>query len=140
MKALIAIAAASLLALAACGGPQQVAGATGGTINATLGDSGISLDRNTVPAGKVTFVVKNAGTVTHELVVIKTDLAADKLPADPDEAGRVSEDGSKGESGDLDKGASNTFSLNLDAGHYVLICNEVGHYAMGMRVAIKVTN
>ncbi len=139
MKALFAIAAASLFAVAACGGPQQVAGATGGTVTATLKDTGISLDKSTVPAGAVTFVVKNVGTITHELVVIRTDVAIDKIPADPDEAGKVSEDGSKGESGDLDKGVSNTFTLNLDPGKYVLICNEVGHYAMGMRIALTVT-
>ncbi len=139
MKALLAIAAASLFALAACGGPQQAAGATGGTVNVTLKDGGISLDRTSVPAGAVTFVVTNAGTVVHELVVIKTTTAADRLPADAGEPGKVSEEGSKGESGDLDKGASNTFTLSLDAGHYVLICNEVGHYAMGMHIAFTVT-
>src|SRR5512142_146743 len=39
MKALIAIAAASLFALAACGGSPTAAGASGGTVNASLADT-----------------------------------------------------------------------------------------------------
>ena len=139
MKALIALAVASLFALAACGGPQQVAGASGGTVTGTLSDMKITLNKTTIPAGVVTFSLKNTGTVTHELVVLKTDTAADAIPADPDEQGKVEEDGSQGESGDLDKGETKTFSLNLDPGKYVLICNEPGHYMAGMRVAFTVT-
>lgn len=138
MKALIALAAASLLALAACGGPQA-AGASGGTINATLTDSKITLDRTNIPAGNVTFVVKNTGSITHELVVVKTDLAADKIPVDAEDPTKVSEDGSQGESGDLDKGDSKTFTLELAPGKYVLLCNQAGHYAMGMHIPFTVT-
>lgn len=139
MKALLGLATASVLALAACGGPSVAAGATGGTINATLGDNmRIVVSRDTVPAGAVTFNVKNAGATTHEVVVIKSDGAIDSLAPDPDEAGKVAEDGSVGESGDLDKGVSNTFTLNLDPGKYILICNEPGHYAAGMRTILTV--
>jgi uncharacterized cupredoxin-like copper-binding protein len=137
MKALITLAAASLIALSACGG-TPVAGATGGTVNVTLTDSKITTDRTNVPAGSVTFVVKNAGTTTHELVVVKTDTAADKIPAG-EEAGLVSEDGSQGETGDLDKGASKSITFKLEPGKYVLICNQLGHYAMGMHVPFTVT-
>lgn len=139
MKALIGLAAASLFALAACG-PSAVAGATGSQVNATLGDNmRIVLSRDTVPAGQVTFNVKNAGTTTHEVVVIKSDGALDSIAPDPDEQGKVQEDGSVGESGDLDKGISKTFTLTLDPGKYILICNEPGHYMAGMRVAFTVT-
>jgi uncharacterized cupredoxin-like copper-binding protein len=140
MKALIAIAAASLFALAACGGSPTAAGASGGTVNATLADTmKITLDRTSVPAGVVTFNVKNAGATAHEIVVLKTDTAADKIEPDPDEAGKVSEEDSKGESGDLEAGTNKTFTLTLEPGKYVLICNEVGHYAAGMRIPFTVT-
>ena len=138
MKKLLALLAASLLTLAACG-PAAVAGATGTTVKASLVDMKIVLDPSSVPAGKVTFDVANKGTVTHELVVIKTDTAYDQLPPDPDEAGKVSEEGSRGESGDLEAGHSATFTLDLAPGNYVLICNEPGHYAAGMRAAFTVT-
>src|SRR5260370_33058760 len=52
------------------------------TIKATLHKNTIQLDASRVKAGAVTFEVNNAPDtgLTHELVVLKTDLAADKLP------------------------------------------------------------
>lgn len=139
VKALLVLAAASLFALAACG-PSAVAGATNTQVTATLGDNmRIVLSRDTAPAGTVTFNAKNTGTVTHEIVVIKSDGALDSIAPDPDEQGKVSEENSVGESGDMDKGTSKTFSLTLEPGKYILICNEPGHYAAGMRVAFTVT-
>ena len=80
MKALLATAAVSVLLLAACG----TAGGSGTTtvntnartVSATLSDSKIVLDQSTVPSGKITFNVKNAGTMVHEVVVLKTNVAA----------------------------------------------------------------
>ncbi len=138
MKGLLATLAAGLLFLAACGGAQPIGAATGGRVTATLTDTGIILDQKSVTSGEVTFVVKNEGTLLHELVVVKTDLAPDKLPADADEPGKVSEEGSQGESGDLNAGETKEFKLNLDPGKYVLMCNEPGHYLMGMHVALLV--
>ena len=139
MKALIGLAAASLFALAACG-PSAVAGATATQVNATLGDNmRIVVNRDTVPTGIVSFTVKNAGATTHEIVVIKTDGAIDSIAPDPDEAGKVSEENSVGESGDMDAGTTKTFQLTLDPGKYILICNEPGHYMAGMRIPFTVT-
>lgn len=85
----------------------------------------------TAAAGDVTFVVKNSGKLTHEMVVIKTDKSASSLgPADS--AGKVPETGSQGETGDVAAGAAKTVKLKLAAGHYALICNIPGHYAAGM--------
>src|SRR2546430_2575671 len=89
VKTLLATAGVSVLLLAACG----TAGGTGSTtvnatsapavnartVNATLTDSKIVLDQSTVPSGKVTFNVRNTGTMVHEVVVLKTDVAADKI-------------------------------------------------------------
>ena len=150
MKALLATAAVSALLLAACG----TAGGTGttkvdatnpstvntsaATVNATLTDSKIMLDKVAVPSGKITFLVSNAGTMTHEVVVLKTDVAADKIAPDPDEPGKMSEDGSQGESGDLDPTQKATFTLDLQPGNYVLICNQPAHYLLGMHIAFVV--
>jgi len=38
----------------------------------------------------------------------------------------------------MDAGASNTFTVTLPAGHYILMCNELGHYAAGMHMAFTV--
>ena len=93
MKTLLATATVSVLLLAACG----TAGGTGATkvdatgvttitatsvptvnpnartVNAILTDSKIVLDQATVPSGKITFLVSNTGTMTHEVVVLKTE-------------------------------------------------------------------
>jgi uncharacterized cupredoxin-like copper-binding protein len=86
------------------------------------------------PSGKVTFNVRNGGTATHEMVVIKTDKPAGSLlkGARADEAGNV------GETGDLSPGASKTLALQLKPGHYALICNLPGHYQAGQHTDFTV--
>lgn len=133
---------ASLLAITAalavgCSS-AAAAPAQGGTVNAIVSDMKITVDRTSVPAGAVTFVVKNTGAVVHELVVLQTDVAQDKIAMDMDEAGKMDETGNVGETGDVDAGQSKTFTVTLPAGHYVLMCNEVGHYAAGMHMTFTV--
>lgn len=134
LKGLAPIAITALLLLAACGG----AGTAGGQVAVKLTDSAISLDRSSVNSGKVTFNITNAGTIVHEFAVLKTDLPADKLPANPDKLGKVKEDGNVGEVEDIALKATKDLSLDLKPGQYVLICNLVGHYGTGMRVAFTV--
>jgi uncharacterized cupredoxin-like copper-binding protein len=122
----------------------------GATVNVTLTEWAVVLDKTSVPAGNVFFHVTNAGTkFKHEFVVLKTDLAPDALPADS--TGRVDEEGGAGityigEVEELEIGASGDVSLPLTAGSYVLICNIVeagggheSHYNQGMRVAFTAT-
>lgn len=108
------------------------------TVNATLTDMHISVDRTNVSEGPVTFVVKNNGAVIHEFDVIRTDVAQDKLPVDPYQAGKVDETGNVGETGEINPGESQTFTITLPAGHYVIMCNEAGHYAAGMHLDFTV--
>lgn len=109
-------------------------------VNATLSDTmHITLDRYSVPAGDVRFHVTNAGHLEHELVVLKTDLAPDGLPANADSPGKAMEQVHMGETGDIPGGRFSGLQLQLGAGNYVIICNEVGHYSAGMHVAFTVT-
>jgi uncharacterized cupredoxin-like copper-binding protein len=85
-------------------------------------------------AGKVTFNVKNDGTVTHEFVVLKTNKPAGSLL----KGDRADETGNVGETGDLAVGASKSITLNLPAGHYALICNLPGHYKAGQHTDFTV--
>ena len=133
--AMLAIAAAVGSGCAAAAAPVP---AQAGTVKATLTDMKIAVDRDAVPSGPVTFVVKNAGAVAHELVVLKTDVAQDKIASDADEAGKVDETGNVGETGDMVAGETKTFTVTLSPGHYVLMCNEVGHYASGMHMTFTV--
>src|SRR4051794_8882298 len=103
------------------------------------------IDKSTAPAGDVTFVVKNDGTIAHELVVLQTDTASDQIPVNaagdppaavPSAANKILEDNNVGETGDPDvqKGESRTFTIkDMKAGHYVLVCNLAAHYQMGLR-------
>ncbi|MEI7889572.1 MAG: plastocyanin/azurin family copper-binding protein [Actinomycetes bacterium] len=108
---------------------------TAGTaINANLGEMFIKLSGATAPAGQVSFTTKNSGAIPHEMVIVKTDKAANALGA----GARVSEVGSIGETGDVEVGKTKTVKFNMKPGHYALICNLPGHYAGGMRADFTV--
>jgi uncharacterized cupredoxin-like copper-binding protein len=94
----------------------------------------ITPNATTAAAGKVTFNVKNDGTVTHEFVVLKTDKPAGSLL----KGNKADETGNVGETGDLAVGASKSITLNLAAGHYALICNLPGHYKAGQHTDFTV--
>ena len=85
-------------------------------------------------AGRVTFAVKNGGSVPHELVVLRTTKPAGSLL----QGARADESGNVGETGDLAPGAAKTITLKLKAGHYALICNLPGHYRAGQHVDFTV--
>jgi uncharacterized cupredoxin-like copper-binding protein len=67
------------------------------------------------------------------------------LPVDglPEEDNAVDETSDElevlGRTEDLDAGDSETVSATLDPGSYVLICNVVGHYGLGMQLGFEVT-
>ena len=132
--------------------------ASGTTVNVTIGDTAglagpmtLKADVNGVPAGDVTFVVTNGGTIDHEMVVLKTDSAFDKMPIDnagdppaPVASGgdKVSEDQNVGETGDPDvkPGVVRTFTVkNMKPGTYALVCNIAKHYGLGMRAGFIVS-
>jgi len=142
---LITIAALALAGLGGSAKAESTMSATATndsftTVNAIVGDDmRITLDRYSVPAGNVHFLVTNTGAITHELVVLKTDEPANQLAANPEEAGKVIEEIHMGETGDMPAGRFSGLGLSLGAGHYVILCNELGHYMAGMRVDFTVT-
>ena len=105
---------------------------TAGSVSVEASEMKFVLTSDSAPAGEVTFDAKNVGKVDHEMVVIKTDADAAGLPV---KDGEVDEAGSIGEIGpeDLKPGASSSLTLDMAAGHYVLICALPGHYEAGMR-------
>lgn len=140
------------------GGVTTTATSSGTTVNVSVGDSKglggpmtLTLDVNGVPAGDVTFVVTNNGTIDHEMIVLQTGTPFDKLPitdgGDPPApvasgANKVSEVHNVGETGDpnLKPGTTRTFTIkNMKPGTYVLVCNIAQHYKLGMRAALTVT-
>jgi uncharacterized cupredoxin-like copper-binding protein len=119
-------------------GSGTASGAAGTSVTAKLTEFKIELGAATAPAGPVTFALTNSGTVLHEFVVFKTDLAPDKLPlaadgATVDEAGAGASLTLVDEVEDIEAGATASLEVTLAAGHYVVICNVPAHYTSGMR-------
>ena len=94
-----------------------------------------------MPAGTVSFRIRNQGPTTHELIVVRTDRSPDKLPLQ-DDGLTVDEEGDGvhllDEAEGLDIDDRQTMVLDLAAGDYVLYCNLEGHYLGGMYAALTV--
>ena len=151
VKALVIVQ--TIVAVAACSKPatppskpveaSQSAAASPKAIDVTLNEYSINLSSQTLPAGPVTFSVKNAGTTAHEFVVIKTDTRAADFPITTfeGERDRIDEDAAGknvGETGDMEPGTSKTLTITLEPGHYVAVCNLPGHYSKGMHQDLTV--
>lgn len=133
------IAAAVLLLLAVPAGASAASAAGAGgsatTVRTQLMEWMVMPSKNSVPAGKVTFVAANMGKVKHDLVVLKTKLAPSKLPMVGSKAKEV---GLVGRTPVFGPEQTRRLTLTLTPGRYVLICNVPAHYMAGMRVAFKV--
>jgi uncharacterized cupredoxin-like copper-binding protein len=135
--ALVAVAIAVPLTVARRDGP-----APRGTLhNVLLKDFEVQQETTVVPAGTVSFLVRNQGPTTHEVIVVRTDLAPDKLPLQPD--GLTVDEEKRGvdfleEVEGLDIDDRETLILDLAPGRYVLYCNLEGHYLGGMYEALTV--
>jgi uncharacterized cupredoxin-like copper-binding protein len=113
----------------------------GTPVNLLLEDFKVRGDVAVVPAGTVTFRIRNQGPTTHEVIVVRTDRAPDKLPLQSDgltvnEEGRDIEFLDEAEGLDIDD--RQTMVLDLAPGDYVLYCNLQGHYLGGMYAALTV--
>ena len=121
---------------------QEAAATTAAAAAPEVGDGPVKVDLNEwaikpsateVQAGKVQFIASNSGTMEHEMVVIRTDKAADDLG----DGARVPEAGSLGEIEEFGAGKTETKTLTLAPGHYALVCNIDGHYKQGMHADIE---
>jgi uncharacterized cupredoxin-like copper-binding protein len=127
-QALALSGAALLLVLTACGSKSNER-----TVDVKLTTYTLEPDKTSISAGTVTFHAHNDATdQEHELIVFKTDLAANALPLDGD--GNVDENQitAAAAAEDIPIGKSQDATGNLAAGHYVLFCNKAGHYKQGM--------
>jgi len=121
--------------------PKTKETAKGTKINITAKEMVFQLSSTTAPAGPVEFVVKNAGKMPHEFVVLKNDLPDKKLPL---KGGSLDEDAkglkNLGEISEskLTSGATQTLQLNLTRGRYLLVCNLPGHFKAGMKAEFTV--
>jgi hypothetical protein len=129
-------------------------GVIGSTSKVTLQEFSIAAHPGLVQSGKVTLQVDNAGSITHELVVVRA-ASASALPtvkkAGERSVGAVDEEAiSKtdtiGETGDVPVGSTVTKTFDLAPGTYVIFCNidnkssgtVLNHFVHGMVTTLVV--
>lgn len=131
------------------GGPTTNPMAT--NVDVTVGNFFVRPAMSTAVAGAINFRVYNGGTETHEFVVVKTDLTAEQLPMNAD--GSFNEEGAGVEVIDeieaVVPGNTEQLAVNLDSGHYILLCNIleaeasgeiVSHFHQGMHADFNVAS
>ena len=74
----------------------------------------------TVPAGSVTFSVRNSGTQEHEFEILKNDQVVDEVEG-------------------LVPGLAKDATVTLEAGDYTFVCKLNGHDKLGMTGTLTVT-
>jgi uncharacterized cupredoxin-like copper-binding protein len=134
---LVSLLTSVALFLVSCSGDGE-------TPSVELTEFSVSVDPGNVGSGETTFAVENVGAVTHEFVVVKTDLDDADLPTAED--GSVDEEGEGiepvDEIEDIGAGSSEELTVDLDSGNYVLFCNIVDgdtiHYQKGMHTSLAV--
>ncbi len=126
---LVAVFSLVVFSLAACGGkggPTEV--------HVKLSEFKVEMDKTSIPAGPVKFIIDNTGKEKHEVVLEPADTNDQPL-----EAG-----GKAAEAEDIEAGASATLEWTIDQpGDYQLGChmneNNVDHFALGMVTKFTVT-
>jgi uncharacterized cupredoxin-like copper-binding protein len=131
VAALALLVAATATAFAAFG-----ASSSGATVKVTLKEMKVVSATKTVPAGKVTFMIRNAGSVEHEFVVLR--FSGGRLPVKHFKAAENEPD-VIGEAEDIEPGKTARLRLTLKPGRYLLFCNIAGHYQLGMARVLRVT-
>jgi uncharacterized cupredoxin-like copper-binding protein len=138
VMAIIGLSAAGCGSAASSPSTASAPSAAAGSIAVELSEWKVVPAQASSPAGSVTFAIANTGTQVHEFVVVKTDMKADTLPVVDnkiDESALTPVD----EIEDIAVGATPTLTVDLAAGHYVLLCNIEAHYGQGMRADFDVS-
>lgn len=112
-----------------------------------MGMMRVVLNPSTVPAGTVSFRVRNTGMMIHEMTVLP--LAAGRSPGQLaiDVNGQVDESGAlahaertcgEGEGDGILPGSIGWTTVTLQPGRYEVLCNIAGHYGAGMYTQLDV--
>lgn len=109
----------------------------------------------TIAAGRVTLDAVNTGKIEHELLIVRTDLAPDKLPLGLEgpalklagdlvlgkqhaHQSAYSTKLSDGRNRHILAGETRRDTVDLTPGDYVLLCNLPGHYEAGQSTSLRV--
>jgi uncharacterized cupredoxin-like copper-binding protein len=132
-----AVAPAAVLTWLAVGGaaPGGNAVVPPRTVKVVLSEWKVVPSVKRLQPGKVTFVVRNGGSIPHELVVLGTAKHHHALPLKGAEA---AEAGRRGGTEELAPGKTRRVTLTLKRGAYVLLCNLPGHYRAGQYASLTI--
>jgi len=97
---------------------------------------------DTIKAGTVNLETANFGTIQHELLVFRSDLAPARYPVDQN--GHIIEDDPSitlvSDGDNIDPGGTQTRTVDLSQpGTYLFVCNIPGHFKAGMFSVVTVT-
>ena len=112
-----------------------------GPVAGTEKEWAIEISSSLHEAGTTTFNLQNLGTIAHEFLVVRSDKSATELLASVDAAtNRIDEEQLNviDEQPEYDPGVPGMVTVNLEAGHYVVMCNIAGHYKAGMYADLEV--
>ena len=131
-------------------------GLLGHKVNVRLQEYTMLVAPTSVKAGKVTFEIKNAGTMTHEMVLVRapnvealprvTVATSERAVGDVDEDA-IPEADKPGEA-EVEKGKTVEKSIDLTPGTYVMFCNidtpepgnaVLNHFQQGMHSTLTVS-
>ena len=120
--ALIAATLAVGAVVAACagGGPASFAPPPSGVVMVEAKEYQFTPSTISVAAGKVTFYIRNAGTVEHEFEIFKGDQVVDEVEG-------------------LVPGLAKNLAITLEPGTYTFMCKLSGHDQLGMKGTLTVT-
>ena len=123
------------------GGDMADSDKTSNDVHGSVSEWAVGVDASEAVAGEVKFTIENAGTIPHEFIVVKTDIAPGEIPLG--ENNRFDEEGEGltaiGEIKEWDPGTTGTVTLELEPGKYQLLCNIAGHYKNGMYTPFTVS-
>ncbi len=109
------------------------------TVTVVLKSYSVSVDPESVPAGKVSFKIQVASG-SHALSVLRTDIPPDQLPINEHGQAQTLDPRIQIVAADGPNAQDRYLEAELKPGRYVLICNDSADYARGMRTGLTVTS
>jgi len=127
LRAVFALALASIALVAACGG----GGKSTTKVGVGLKEWEVDIQPAEVKPGKVAFEVTNNGSRVHQLLVVKSDLPPSQLPTTADNRADEPKLNVTGTIEAIQPGETATLELELFPGKYLLIDNMLSQNASG---------
>ena len=119
--------------------PVATSAGTSNDITGSVKEWEVNVDATAAEAGTVDFTITNEGSIGHEFLIVKTDIAPGDIPVEGD---HFPEDASGieviDEIGEFTKGTTEPLTVTLEPGSYQLVCNLPDHYGNGMFVGFEV--